>query len=55
VLDLGLAITVDKDRFESKGRNTPFNGWKLRGGVAMTIVGGRVAYPFDGQGPVLRP
>jgi dihydroorotase len=54
VLDLGLAITVDKDRFESKGRNTPFNGWKLRGSVAMTIVGGRVAFPFDGQGPDLR-
>jgi dihydroorotase len=55
VLDLGLTITVDKDRFESKGRNTPFEGWKLKGGVAMTIVGGRIAYPFDGRGPVLRP
>jgi dihydroorotase len=55
VLDLELAATVDRDRFESKGRNTPFDGWKLTGGVATTIVGGRVAYPFGGQGPVPRP
>ena len=55
VLDLELAHTVDKDRFESKGRNTPFEGWKLKGGVVMTFVGGRVAYPFAGRGPVLSP
>lgn len=53
VLDLGLETTVDKNRFESKGRNTPFDGWTLTGGVVMTIVGGRVAYPFgdDGTAP----
>jgi dihydroorotase len=28
----------------SKSKNTPFDGWTLRGGVAATIVGGRVAY-----------
>ena len=31
-------------RFESKGRNTPFGGWILKGWPAMTIVGGRVAW-----------
>ncbi|MCX6568227.1 MAG: dihydroorotase [Candidatus Aminicenantes bacterium] len=46
VLDLDLRTTIDKNLFESKGRNTPFDGWTLQGGVAMTIVGGRVAYPF---------
>jgi dihydroorotase len=40
---------VDKARFESKGRNTPFQAWKVRGAVAMTIVAGRVVYPFDGE------
>lgn len=50
VLDLELAHTVDKERFESKGRNTPFEGWKLKGGVVMTFVGGHVAYPFSGRG-----
>jgi len=28
----------------SKSKNTPFDGWTLRGGVAATIVGGRVVY-----------
>jgi dihydroorotase len=54
VLDLGLETTVDKNRFESKGRNTPFDGWTLTGGVAMTIVGGRVAYPFGNDGTAPR-
>ena len=26
----------------SRSKNTPFDGWQLRGGVAATIVGGRV-------------
>ena len=46
VLDLERTGQVDKSRFESKGRNTPFDGWSLRGGPVMTLVGGRVAYPF---------
>jgi dihydroorotase-like cyclic amidohydrolase len=28
----------------SKSKNTPFDGWQLRGGVAATIVGGRIVY-----------
>ena len=48
-------------RMRSKSKNTPFDGWPLRGGVAATIVGGRVVYvneahcmrptedDFDGQ------
>ena len=30
--------------FRSLGHNTPFDGWRLRGGVAATIVGGRTVY-----------
>lgn len=48
VLDPDASFTVEKDKFESKGRNTPFNGWRLKGGPVITIVGGRVVYPFDG-------
>jgi dihydroorotase len=55
VLDPDLQVTVDKTRFESKGRNTPFDGWNLRGGPVLTIVGGRIVYPFDGGGPGGRP
>jgi dihydroorotase-like cyclic amidohydrolase len=28
----------------SKSKNSPFIGWSLRGGVAATLVGGRVVY-----------
>jgi dihydroorotase len=34
--------------FRSKARNTPFDGWSLRGGVAATIVGGRVVFANAG-------
>jgi dihydroorotase len=44
VLDLAKKRQVDPTRFESKGRNTPFAGWILKGWPAMTIVGGRVAW-----------
>jgi dihydroorotase len=37
-------VTIDAARFVSKGKNTPFDGWSLRGGVAATIVGGRAVY-----------
>ena len=47
LLDLDLETVVDRAQFESKGRNTPFHGWRLRGGPVMTIVGGRVVYPFE--------
>ncbi|HVS15531.1 MAG TPA: dihydroorotase [Thermoanaerobaculia bacterium] len=42
LLDLEREVAVDATRFESKGRNTPFDGWRLRGAAAGTVVGGRV-------------
>jgi dihydroorotase len=44
ILAPDLSITVSVERMRSKSKNTPFNGWTLRGGVAATIVGGRVVY-----------
>ena len=44
LLDLAKKRQVDATRFESRGRNTPFGGWILKGWPAMTIVGGRVAW-----------
>ena len=35
---------IDASTFRSLGRNTPFDGWALTGGVAATIVGGRTVY-----------
>jgi dihydroorotase len=35
---------VDPTKFRSKSRNTPFAGWKVKGRVNVTIVGGRVVF-----------
>ncbi|MDR1989332.1 MAG: amidohydrolase family protein, partial [Acidobacteriaceae bacterium] len=39
-----LAVTVTAATMRSRSKNTPFDGWQLRGGVAATIVGGRTVY-----------
>jgi dihydroorotase len=39
-----LQVTIDRAKLRSKSKNTPFHGWTFRGGVAATIVGGRVVY-----------
>ena len=48
VLDLEREVVVDPATFHSKGRSTPFAGRRLRGGAAMTFVGGRLAWSADG-------
>lgn len=35
---------IDRDRFFSKGRNTPFHGWKVQGRVEATLVNGRFVH-----------
>jgi dihydroorotase len=44
ILAPDLAVTVSAARMRSRSKNTPFDGWRLRGGVAATIVGGRTIY-----------
>jgi dihydroorotase len=44
VLAPDLAVTIDAARLVSKSKNTPFDRWKFRGGVAATIVSGKVVY-----------
>jgi len=39
-----LEWTVSVDQFESASRNSPFNGWKLRGRAVRTIVGGKTVW-----------
>jgi len=39
-----LAVRVQAAQLRSRSKNTPFDGWELRGGVAATIVGGRTLY-----------
>lgn len=42
IIDMDKKWVVDPRTFASKGRNTPFKGWKLRGKAYATIVGGKV-------------
>jgi dihydroorotase len=44
ILAPDLSVTIDRARLRSRSKNTPFHGWTLRGGVAATIVGGRVVF-----------
>ena len=45
IVDPEAQWVVDPGQFKSKGRNTPFAGWKLKGRVMSTLVGGRVVHP----------
>jgi dihydroorotase len=44
VLAPELEVTIDRAALKSKSKNTPYHGWTFTGGVAATIVGGRVVY-----------
>jgi dihydroorotase len=44
VLAPELPVTISAGSMRSKSRNTPFDGWQLRGGVAATFVAGRSVY-----------
>ncbi|MBI5416569.1 dihydroorotase [Candidatus Poribacteria bacterium] len=44
IIDLNKEFTVDVNSFQSKSRNSPFHGWKLKGKAWMTIVSGKVVY-----------
>lgn len=44
IFDPDEEYTVDKNDFESKGKNTPFDGYKLCGKVKYTILDGEIVY-----------
>lgn len=44
VIDPDEEWTVDTRTFQSLSKNTPFNGWGLRGRTLFTIVGGDIKY-----------
>ena len=46
IIDPDMEYTVKSDEFQSKSRNTPFEGWQLTGRPVLTMVGGRVVYEF---------
>ena len=44
IFDPNETYKIDKNKFASKGRNTPFDGRTVTGKVKMTIVGGHIVY-----------
>lgn len=44
LIDPQRSFTLRAQDFRSKSRNTPFDGWTVKGRVVMTIVGGRIVY-----------
>ena len=47
LLNPDLEWTVQIDKFESGSRNSPFDGWKLKGRAVRTIVGGKTVWELD--------
>ncbi|MCX3979329.1 dihydroorotase [Enterococcus faecium] len=44
VFDITQTCTIDKEDFLSKGENTPFIGWKVKGETQMTFVNGKLVW-----------
>ncbi len=44
IFDPDYQWTIDKNMFRSKGRNTPFHGFHVKGAVFRTIVDGKIVY-----------
>lgn len=44
IIDPDKEYTIDVNTFESKGKNTPFDGYKVSGEVEYTILNGKVVY-----------
>jgi dihydroorotase len=44
IIDPDIKYTVDSAEFCSLGRNTPFEGWRLKGKAVLTMVAGKVVF-----------
>lgn len=47
IVDLDADYVVDGEKFLSKGKNTPFNGYRVWGKVLKTLVDGKVKYDAE--------
>jgi dihydroorotase len=50
LLDPEAEWTIDAEKMRSKSRNTPFDGWPVRGRAAATIVDGEIRYHAEPLG-----
>jgi dihydroorotase len=44
IIDPDAEYTIDVNEFRSKSRNCPYRGWKVKGKVVKTIVGGEMRF-----------
>ncbi len=44
IIDLNSEKPINKNKFISKGKNTPFDKWMCKGWPVMTIVNGKIVY-----------
>jgi dihydroorotase len=44
IIDPDVDYVVDVNKFQSRSRNCPFEGWRLKGRPVLTMVGGRIVY-----------
>ena len=44
IFNPNLKYNVDISKFHSKSKNSPFNGWEVKGKVLHTLVNGKVVY-----------
>jgi len=51
ILAPDLHVRIEANRLRSRSKNTPFDGWQLRGGVAATLVGGRPLF-INAEAPI---
>lgn len=47
IFDIKTEQKVDVRKFKSRGKNTPFNGWNLKGWAVTTLVSGEVKYQAE--------
>ena len=44
IIDPDAEYVIDVNKFRSKSRNCPYQGWNVKGRVEMTIVGGEIRF-----------
>ncbi|MBD1371348.1 dihydroorotase [Hazenella sp. IB182357] len=44
MIDLHHEQVIDPERFHSKGRNTPFKDWKVKGWPVLTMLNGKITW-----------
>ena len=47
IIDPELSYCIDSDRFQSLSRNTPFEGWQMKGKAVLTMVGGKTVFHVE--------